>query len=247
MRQHRRVHLRNSVSILAAAIVVSGCSMIRVQPEAFGPSKTYAIVSISAAPKAYAGSPTGQTVSGLVKSASSESGYSNDATKLLTDSVPKVQKALQKNAHMRLLPPEKVLRSPAYAKAKGGEPTILWTRLLLADGYKYFPDETELGALAKALHVDGVIVVNLAYEVANSGLNLFGLLSLGTQRGVTTLTVTAVDREGAVVWRDSVRGRSDDSIGAIGESANFTKLNPLFLNATDNAVKSLIERFDQRT
>lgn len=247
MKDRNRIHLRNSLSMFAVVIAVSGCSMLRVQPEAFGPSKTYAIVSISAAPKAYSGSPTGHTVSGLIKSASSESGYSSDASRLLKDSVPKVQKALQKNTHMRLLPPEKVLQNPAYAKAKGSEPTILWTRLLLADGYKYFPDETELGALAKALRVDGVIIVNLAYEVANSGLNLFGLINLGTQRGITTLTVTAVDREGAVVWRDSVRAKSDDSIGAIGESANFSKLNPLFLNATDNAITSLVQRFEQRT
>jgi hypothetical protein len=232
-------------SIVCAGLL-AGCAAARVQPDAFGASKSYAIVSVIASPEAYASSPTGGTVSGLVKAGSKNAGYSQDAKALLKDSLPIVIRELEKSPRFRLLAAEKVLPSKAYKQAKGDTPKVLWTQLLLADGYKYFAQEEELGRLAKALRVDGVIIVSLTYQVGNSGVNLFGLLSLGTQRGTTHLAVTAVDQTGQVVWRDTVKGRSDDSIGAIGESANFVKLHPLFLNATEHAVTTLVARLDQR-
>ncbi len=237
---------RYAILMLALGFLIGGCAMTRVKPEAFGHTKTYAIVSISGAPEAYASTPMGGTVSGLVKAASSDSGYSSAADRLIKESVPILYRELKKTKTLRLAAEEKIIRSPAYASAKGSEPKVLWQRFLLADGYKYFPEQDDLAALAKTLRVDGVIVVNLTYTVGSSGVNLFGLLHLGTQRGVTRLDVTAIDRHGETVWRDSVSGKSDDSIGAIGESANFVKLHPLFLNATEHAAQDLVARLEQR-
>lgn len=223
-----------------------GCAMTRVTPDAFGPAKTYAVVSIVTLPDMGHGASQGSTLSGMVKAASKESGYTNTSGKIFKETVPLILKELQRSKHFRLMPEDKVLRSAAYAKRAGSPTKIFWTTMVPAAGYKYFATEEDLSGLARDLKVDGVITVMVTYNYRMKGVGLFGLLALGKQYGTTRITVSAMDRQGRVVWKDNVEKESDEGIGALGESANFTKLHPLLIQSSKNAVTHLVARFENK-
>lgn len=223
---------------------LSGC-MTTVKKEAFAPTKTYAIVSISSFDSIQK---RGQNASllGMLKSASSESGFSGDATKMFNGHYKLVIDELQKMGHFTLLPEKKVTGNEAYRKTEGDNPDGIIIDMISPDGYKYFTDAKKMQQLAKDLKVDGVIALSMQYSFATSGVGIGGLFTAGRQRALTRVTVYAVDTNGEYVWNDTIEQRSEDYLGVLGESGNFTKLEPLFREATVTGTKELIARLSQQ-
>jgi hypothetical protein len=240
------------VSALALALGLSAClvAMSSYKPEAFGRGKTFAVVSIAGAPEITvpgAGpSGMGSTLSGMVKAASSDSGYSNSADMVFAEAVPAALKELEKSRQFRLATGTWVTQHKAYRAAQGDEPKVMWSRMLVYKGYKYFGSEAKLQQLARDLNVDAVVMMTVSFSAPFSGVGAAGLVAAGTHSAQTTITLAAIDRDGNVVWKDAVQETSKDSIGSFGESANFAKLQPMFIDSTRSASRKLLDNLNTK-
>jgi len=248
-----RIVLR--LSVLVAALALGACAIIpsSYESQAFGKSKKFAVVSVAASPEIHSGSGTGSgigyTLSGLIKAVSDESGYSNDADKVLAATAPVILKELGNNRHYTLVPTRTVLGHKAYRAAEAEDPGIplsFGKKWLSAPGYKYLKSEDRLGRLARELNVDAVVAVTVHYSAGFTGAQVGGVVSGGVHHGKVMLTVYAVDRNGRMIWKDGADARSDNSIGGIGESVNYTRLHPLLIEATRNATKKLMENVNSK-
>lgn len=233
---------------IAACALLSGCAMQTYRKDAFGKSKTYAVVTLAAMPKVevYAGPNGGRSLTGMLKSAKSDVGYSDKADKILADTTPLLLQELDKSRQFRLLPSDSVLGHRAYKGSAPDEPKVLMTTFALPAGYRYFKDKAKLAKLAGELKVDGVIVVHVTYTAAFNGVQAFGLVAGGRHRGKTSLAVAAYDRKGQPVWTDHVEHVSEESLSAVGEAVNFVKLQPLLVSSTRGAARQLVGRLDNQ-
>ncbi len=241
-------HLRRW-AVLGLALVVmvalTGCviSPKSFKADAFGKKKRFAVVTIVSSPK-ISGNSGNSSITGMVKAVGKKSGYSADANKIFKASVPIVMRELKKSRHFTLVPESKIIRSKRYKALEGDPPKILWAKMLVAKGYKYF-GKAKFKNMAKELRVDGAINVSLNYGYGFSGVNIAGAVSAGYHKAQVLLTINAVDRDGNIVWRETVNITSDKKLPAIGESVNFTKLRPLLMQATRKAAKELVKRLDK--
>jgi hypothetical protein len=229
-----------------------GCSTTKINPDAFGSSKTYALVSVIYNPDInYFGGGKGftmgggTTASGLIKAAGKNNGYSRDAQEIFKTTFPKVLKAFQSTKSFKLLPERTVLKSEAYKRAVGSKPKILWSSFNLPPGYKYFDGENTITKLARDLHVDGVIIMHIAYGYTFKGVGFFGLVSAGTERGAVRINLFAINREGKTVWQDFYIEESTESIGAVGESADFEKIHPLIIDAAIKSATGILDNLEK--
>lgn len=234
-----------SLILVLLISAVAGCNNTMIKTDAFGKSKTYALVTVIYNPDISYLNSNGRTISGLLKSAGSNNGYSKDATEIFNHTFPKVLKAFHATKSFRLMAETKVLQNASYKKTQGSEPTVLWTHFGMPSGYKYFDDEAILKKLANDLHVDGVITMHISYGYTFSGVNMMGLLAAGTQHGAVRITLAAINKEGETVWKDSYEEHSTDSIGAVGESADFDKIYPLIKEAADKSAAGILETLDK--
>lgn len=240
---------------LTAVVALNACVIIpsSYETQAFGKARKFAVVSVSASPEVGSGSGTGSgigyTVSGLIKAVSNESGYSNDADKILADTAPLILKELGSNRHYTLVPAKTVLGHKAYRAAEAEDTAIplgFGKKWLVAPGYKYFKSEDRLAKLARELNVDAVMVVNVNYSAGFTGAQAMGVIAGGVHHGKAMVTVYAVNRDGKVIWKDGGDASSDNSIGGVGESVNFTRLHPLLVEATRKATRALMEKVDSK-
>jgi hypothetical protein len=223
--------------LLAIAVVAfvfnSGflISKLKVEPTAFGKGKRFAIVSIMSTNKISANQGQSGLFGGL-KAMSKKYSFTTDTAPVLKKAVPMIYKNMAKSGHFTLVSPRKVLTSRAYKSARGAKPkSFLGAKMITAPGYKYFKSEAELKKLAKALNVDAVVMVSAVYGVATAYVG-----PVGKNYGSVTLSISAVDRNGKLVWRHSVaeKDKKGRRIFGIG-SADFKALEPSFYAATDRA------------
>ena len=240
---------------LVAAFALGACAIIpsSYETQAFGKSKKFAVVSVSATPEINSGSGTGSgigfTLSGLIKAASDESGYNGDADKILAETAPLILKDLGNNRHYTLVPAKTVLNHKAYRAAEGEDTSItlgFGKKWLVAPGYKYIKSEDKLAKLARDLNVDAVMVVTVNYSAGFTGAQAMGVIAGGVHHGKAMVNVYAVNRDGKIIWKDGGDASSDNSIGGVGESVNFTRLHPLLIEATRSATKKLMEKTDSK-
>ncbi len=95
------------------------------------------------------------------------------------------------------------------------------------------------------MRVDGAINVSLNYGYGFTGVNAAGIISAGYHKAQVLLTINAVDRDGSIIWRETVNIPSDKKLPAIGESVNFAKLRPLLMQATRKAARELMKKLDK--
>lgn len=243
------------LALATAVVALNACVIIpsSYETQAFGKAKKFAVVSVAATPEISSGSGTGSgigfTVSGLIKAASDESGYHNDADKILAETAPLILKELGNNRHYTLVPAKTVLGHKAYRAAEAEDTSMtlgFGKKWLVAPGYKYFKSEDRLAKLARELNVDAVVVVNVNYSAGFTGAQAMGVIAGGVHHGKAMVMVYAVDRNGRVIWKDGGNASSDNSIGGVGESVNFTRLHPLLIEATRNATKKLMENVNSK-
>jgi hypothetical protein len=248
MGRHSRTGLAlSSVFVLALA---AGCGSVGGihQADAFGKNKTYAVVTVMANEKVgctdLGGNPCGGGVFGLVSVATKSNAYSEAAGEVLESTYPTALKALRTSPNLKIAPDVKGQRTYRAAKEDEQPSGMMRQHHTVAKGYKYFSDEN-LAKMARDLKVDGVITVTLSYSAARSGVQVAG--AGGGHKAQTTVMVSAVDKDGKRVWFDYAMGQSDGSVSTGIGAVDFPKLRPLFVDATDKAVKKLIDNFNNKT
>ena len=211
------------------------------EPEAFGKKKRFAVVTIVSSPKISGNSGNG-SITGMVKAVGKEfRGYTGDAEKVFKASIPIVMSELKKSRHFTLVPENKVIRSKRYRALEGDPPKIMWAKMLVAKGYKYF------GKSKFQLYGQGDAGGRrdkrepTTTATASTGVNAAGIVSAGYHKAQVLLTIYAVDRDGSIVWRETVNITSDKKLPAVGESVNFAKLRPLLMQATKKAAREIDE------
>jgi hypothetical protein len=248
MGRHSRIGLALSGVFLLA--LAAGCGSVSGihQADAFGTKKTYAVVTVMANEKVgctdLGGNPCGGGVFGLVSVATKTNAYSEAAGDVLESTYPTALKALRTSPNLKIAPDVKGQRI-YRAASEDQQPTgMMRQQHTVAKGYKYFSDEN-LAKMARDLKVDGVITVTLSYSAARSGLQVGGIG--GGHKAQTTVMVSALDKDGKRVWFDYAMGQSDDSVSTGIGAVDFPKLRPLFVEATDKAVKKLMDNFNNKT
>jgi hypothetical protein len=226
-------------------VALTGCviSPKSFREDAFGKKKRFAVVTIVSSQKITGNSGSG-SVTGIVKAIGKKRGYTGDAAKVFKASVPIIMKELKKSRHFTLVPENQIIRSKRYKALEGDPPKLLWFKMLVAKGYKYF-GKAKFKKVAKELRLDGAINVSLNYGYGFTGVNIAGIISGGYHKAEVLLTIYAVDRDGRIVWRETVRIISDKKLPAIGESVDFVKLNPLLMQATRKAAREIVKRLDK--
>jgi hypothetical protein len=246
MTQHKTRRLLALSVALIAFVFTSGflISKLKVEPSAFGKSKRFAIVSIMSYNKISAQGPNGQAgLFGSIKAMSKKYSFTAKSDPVLKKAVPIIYKKMARSGHFTLVSPKRVLRSKAYRAAKGTKPkSFLGAKMITAPGYKYFKSEKELTRLAKGLNVDAVVMVHAVYNVATAYIG-----PVGKNYGSVTLGISAVDRNGKVIWQHSVqekdkKGRKVFGIG----SADFKALEPSFYAATERAFDKEFKKLNKK-
>lgn len=235
--------------VLAAVAALSGCGSVGTiyQPDAFGATKTYAVVTVMATEKVGCSQGGGDMcnggVFGLVNMAARKDAYSTAADEILEGTYPTALKALRA-PNLKIagdVKGNKVYRAAAEDPQPKG---MMKQQHVIARGYKYFSDEN-LVKVARELKVDGVITVTLSYNAARTGLTVAG--AGGSHKAQTTVMVRAIDKDGKNVWFDYAMGQSDQGTSTGIGAVDFPKLRPLFAESTDKAVRKLMENFSSKT
>lgn len=214
---------------------------------AFGRDKSYAVVSVTADPQIRQ-TQGERSLAGMFNAFKKDAGYTHDSSATLTKTVPVVLKELSRAQTFSLVPEKRVLSNEAYQQLEGDTPRVLWTTQNVAPGYKYFSGNKKLAELARALNVDGVMVLSLQYGFAPSGTTVNGVVSIGSRYAMTTIGVRAVDREGNTVWKTTAKGISQEleDQSAVAESINFTKLEPHLVGTTRDATRNLLDDLKEK-
>jgi len=242
---------RNGLTLIGVFLLalLAGCGTTGGvhQADAFGTTKTYAVVIVMANEKVgcsdLGGNPCNGGIIGLVNTVTNSSAYSEDATEVLESTYPSVLQGLRTSPNLRIVAEVKNKKVYRAAPADEQPSGMLRARYTVAKGYKYFSDDKR-ARLATDLKVDGVITVMLSYTAARSGLQVVGLG--GGHKAVTSVMVSAVDTHGKNVWFDYASGQSDDSAGTVSGTVDFPKLRPMFGDATKKAVRKIMDNFDQK-
>jgi hypothetical protein len=232
--------MSRSVALLLATVALAGCMRPAWRPDAFGPGRRMAVVTISSGPKVEYVSET-RTLSSFFTMAAGAR-YSDDARPYLEETRPLVLKALGATGKFALVPEKAVLASGPYRATAEDDPSYVTRTLQTAKGYKFLKEESKLAALARGLHVDGALAVRFEYGYGMNGVHALGLISAGVLVARTTVMIGAYDGRGQLVWVDYITVTSDGSIPTVGEAANFDRLHPLILEATRKGIDALMQR-----
>jgi hypothetical protein len=221
-------------------------SPLKIDSDAFGKGKTFAIVSIMATSKVTTDSQSGGLV-GLFKGASKKYDFSKDSGKIFADSIPLLMQQFQSSKSFRLLPKNAVLQNSAYQSTAPDKPKKWFgVEMVPAEGYKYFKDKKKIQQLAKEMGVDGVIVIAVSYSVGFRGANISGISGVGEDKGTAIVSVYAMDNTGNVVWKHAAQGVGKDGTFSSGGSSDFEKLHSSLVEASQTAAQKLIEKLDEK-
>lgn len=229
------------VALMAFSLV--GCAGLTppFEKNAFGPQKTYAVVSIYSAP--YIEGSEVETVEGAVRVLKGEGAYAATSENVLEASAPRIVSVLDQSPHFQLMDATTVLNSSSYRRVEADPLAKLGTQYRVASGYKYLWNGEKLGALATSLGVDGVIVVSIDFRYRFYGQKT-GVLGVGaTAEGTTspdiTMTVAFYGPDGTYVWKHQERKILREGVASVGEAADFENLEPLLVKAAGMVVESI--------
>lgn len=237
-------------AVVAAAAALTGCGSIGSihHPDAFGAKKTYAVVSVVASEKVGCSQAGGEMcnggVFGLFNMAAKTDAYSTASDEILERTYSTALKGLRA-PNLKIAPDVRAHRAYRATAEDEQSKGAFSQQHSVAKGYKYLADEKKLVQLARELKVDGVITVTLSYNAARSGLTVAGVG--GGHKAQTTVFVRAIDKDGKNVWWDYAMGQSDESVSTGIGAVDFPKLRPHFNEATDKAVRKLMENFNSKT
>lgn len=221
-------------------------SPLKVESNAFGKDKTFAIVSVMATSKIRTDQNSGGFI-GLFKGASKKYSFSEDSSKVFADSLPLLMKTFQNSKSFRLLPKNRVIQNPVYQAMAPDKPKKWFgVKMVPADGYKYFKDKDKIKKLAEEMGVDGIIIVSVSYSVGFRGANISGISGVGQDKGTALVAVYAMDNQGKEVWKHATQGVGKEGVMSTGGSSDFDKLHSSLVQASQIAAQKLIEKLDKK-
>ncbi len=254
--------MRKRIFFVAVAVflglVVGGCApraitgKAKVNQDAFGGQKKFAVVTI-AADKKFRGE------KGMFQMFKKTENIAGGNTQPIIDKLkPKVLETLAKSDHFKLVPESRVLKSKVYKEMEEDnrmqKVLFISVPINVAEDYKYFSKPEKFGQLARELGVDGVISIQMGFSITSSkaALNVQGV-SLGRKSysAVASVSALAYDREGKVIWKDSTIKQAEPGdkkaiiILDVTDVTNtkFEKLQPSAVHIGGKAVEVLLSRF----
>ena len=223
--------MRARLAMLAVVAMV-GCVIVpaSLDPDAFGASKRYAIVTTASLQEIGAGT---KTLREVLKGKNP----ARDAQALLNALTPAIYAALDKSANFDLVPEKVVLNHRAYKAAEPDVARMMGVGFYTAKGYKFIKDKQKLAALAKGLGVDGVLFVGVNFGLTRHAGGVFADVTFG---------VNAYDRQGRVVWRDTVFTRSNKTVGVVQGAVSVEGVVPLLVQATDRGASAMVAKLGEK-
>jgi hypothetical protein len=245
--------MKKIILLALVAFISTGCMSTSIKPEAFGKQKRYAVISIIGATDITDlnnGSSPGYSsgsLLGLVRAAASDDvNMSESSDKMFVRTRKILDQEFSKARGFTYIPSKKILNSRSYKKAKGDEPKFGLFSIGLAPGYKYFKEESmgQVKNIMKDNKLDGAIIINAAYNYGTGGVNIGGLVSVGSTRGYSTITISALDKNMNKVWSQNIKKESKESIGNVGGVPKFSELYPLLDESTRSAFQEAVASLD---
>ena len=214
--------------------------------EAFGADKVFGIVSITAEP--YISKVGGDTsISGALSALSSDKGYLENSQKVLEKSVPAVVGHLSKTTNYLLLPPNNIVTQSDYLTIRETTNNA-FNKKNIARGYRKISDKKGLALSAQSLGLDAAMHVNISYGYTQDSTNVAGLVQYGKYYATVKVDVMAVDESGKVVWKESqasVSSRPVEASTSVGDTANFTRLEPHLLQSLNTTLITIMKGLDK--
>ncbi len=215
---------------------------------AFGKTKSYAIVTIAAFPYILNVGNDAGTIAGILKSTSKKYAYLKSSKTIFHDTYLSVLNAFAKSNNFRLIPPAEAIETEIYKNTEGDKPVLGVSKLILAPGYKHYKDKNKLAKLAKKLNVDGVIVIYLNYAYRFSGVGISRIVSVRAHYAVAGIRVIAVNQKAQIVWKDEVTVNSD-KLGnrhTIGEPVDMKQLESVLPTTTTRATSAILKKLTKK-
>ncbi len=234
--------------LCGAIVLLQGCIITpaaQIKPEAFDGKKRYALVSVTAAPTIERYGDNGHSLVGLFKAASADAGFREDADAIFEKSYPGLIAQLDAAPQFQLMTSKQLNKYKAFRQLPAEAPSMLGIQMLMAKGYRSIESEKQCAELAEKLKTDGCITLNISYMYANSGFSL-GIVDIAKQRAFILLNIHAMDREGNIIWRDTIQQESTDHLNVAGSTANFKELEPLLIEATNSAMKAALASLEKK-
>jgi hypothetical protein len=215
------------VLVIFAGVFTSGCSSNSVKKEAFAKPPKLAVVSVYG------------TANDLFTNGAEDA-------KIVADTAPACMEELRKSRNVRIVPLSSVLSAKSYAAIKNN-PSSYFQQL---PGYKKFTPQDEknnLQALAKELHVDGFLILEVAYSrYKSAGLGI-GPIGFSSEKPLASVVVSVFNPAMEVLWFDNARQSPEDGsfgFSFVGLTATdypkmISQLKGLTVLACQQAVKDL--------
>ncbi len=236
--------------IITAMVFTTG---FKVKKEHFGKDKTYAIVSLQSSPSVTVEGPSGGAI-GLIKSLRKKHKFSEDASGIFKETLPVILEIVGSSKSFLLFPQDKVFGHNAYIESQPDKKGRFSKGMLVGEGYKFFKHKSDkkMKNLARALGVDGVIIMYVTYRVTFRGVGasstkdpLWGIAK-GKQKGLVYINIWAYNSDGDLVWKNTEWGRSEDGVDSMGGGTDFKKIRPYIIEATKIAAKKQINKLDDK-
>ncbi len=239
--------------VLIFLIALSGCGgriilgLPKIQKEAFGNSKRYALLRISS-DKVFS------TMETLKKNDNGASlGKAGNTQAIIDKLVPKIRAKLAKTGYFHSLPMKTIVNNKTYQSIKETSRIIKISssRTIernVAKGYRYFWDEAAMKKLARELNVDGFIFVNLSFAAFPSDQMGTKAVAFSPKdnHSIATALISVVDKDAKQVWLDTASAK-DKSIKIYKiNKDNLIKLHPTAVNAGEKAVDKIIRNFQKK-
>ena len=247
------------LAVLALAIgALAGCGTVvtgatDVDKAAFGQKKRFAIVTIASL-KNFSGE---RSIFQAFKNPDDIEGANTQP--MIDKLAPRIVAALGHSSQFALVPEGRVLSHRAY-RATAEDPKSVRVAMFTADmnvahGYRYFSEPQKYATLAQELGVDGVIAVQVHFNVSagDMGMGIRGM-SFGrkTYSASATASAVAYNQKGEIVWKDTTTKEAEpgdaraivvvDTTGFTG--SDFVKMQPSAIEMGAKAVEVLLARFD---
>ncbi|HET9552870.1 MAG TPA: hypothetical protein VFP50_07870 [Anaeromyxobacteraceae bacterium] len=223
--------------LLPVALLLGACQFSRVsKPEAFGPGKALAVVTVYSTSKVELTHETpGIGMPGVIPSQYREELAPTSA--FFSDTKATVLRVLGSSRHFRLVPEQAVLSSGAYAAARPDAPAMLGVRFVTPPGYKLLTDLPQVGAVARAAGAGGGLIVRIEHRCS------WGERA-GTVAGKVSVSVGAVDRAGQTIWMEHETAQAD-LLAAMGSGGvNVAALRASLVQAAERAARQILRDLD---
>ncbi len=245
----RRRHSLLIVILLILSLSVSGCLVTgstKVNKESFKKSKKYALVTIFSGKEFFA-------ERGMLDAFKDVDEIKGANTQPILDKlVPSVRTKLAKTGYFHSMPMKRIVNSKAYKDMAEDEKSMkiafMKVDYNVGRGYKYFKDMEKLKKLASDLGVDGVIIVGFEFHVTESSW-VIGFVGKKKYYATCVASVTAVDKDGNVVWKDATQKAAESAdkknmvlVELNLRTRNLEKLHPSAVKVGEHAIDVLVER-----